>query len=146
MDNNRIDHIIESLFVIMPVLHRKILRMNLKGISSDLTRLHLGIMKTLHEADMTVSDLARMSIVPKPQMTHLIDQLVDLGIVERHPDGLDRRVIHISMTEKGHTLHKDMKHKVREAIKKELAGLTPQELAEMSKALETLRRIADKIS
>ena len=145
MDDNQIDHIIESLIIIMPVLHRKILRMNLKGVSSDMTRLHLGIMRKLHEDDMTASDLARMSIVPKPQMTHLIDQLVDLGIVERHPDSVDRRVINISMTEHGRTLHEDMKQKVREAVKRELSGITPQELAEMSEALETLRRISAKI-
>jgi DNA-binding MarR family transcriptional regulator len=145
MDDIEIDRIIESLIVIMPVLHRKILRMNLRGVSSDLTRLHLGIMKTLHEADTTVSDLAQMSIVPKPQMTHLIDQLVDLGIVERRPDLIDRRVINISMTEQGHTLHKDMKQKVREAVKKELSGLTPQELSDMLEALETLKRIITKI-
>ena len=145
INDQQIDRIIESLIVIMPVLHRKILRMDLKGVSGDMTRLHLGIMKKLNEDDMTVSDLARMSVVQKPQMTHLIDQLVKLDIVERHPDSTDRRVINISMTQHGRALHKVMKQKVREAVKKELSGLTPQEFSDMSGALETLRSIAAKL-
>jgi DNA-binding MarR family transcriptional regulator len=140
-----IDHILENLVILMPVLHRKILKMNLDRVSGDITRLHLGIMRKLHEDNMTISDLARMAIVPKPQMTHLIDQLVKLDVVERRPDPTDRRVINISMTEYGHALHEDMKRKVREAVKKELSGLTSQELSDMSEALETLRRIATKI-
>ena len=95
------DSIVENLVSIVPVLHRKILRMDLGGVTGNLTRLHLGIMARLREGSMTASELARVSIVPKPQMTHLIDQLVDSGIVARNPDSSDRRVINIALTERG---------------------------------------------
>jgi DNA-binding MarR family transcriptional regulator len=51
----------------------------------------------LQEENLAVSEVARRLVIPKSQMTHLIDQLVDLDIVARHPDAKDRRVINISL-------------------------------------------------
>jgi len=119
--------------------------MDLSGVTGNLTRLHLGIMRMLNEGGMTVSELARVSMVPKPQMTHLVDQLVRLGIVERRPDATDRRVINLALTEHGRALLGDLKRKVRENIKNSLAGLTPEELAQMAQALETLRSIGTRL-
>jgi len=102
-------------------------------------------MARLRERSMTASELARTSVMPKPQVTHLIDKLAKNGVVERHPDSTDRRVTNIALTEHGRLLFEDLRQKVQETIRKELAGLTPQELAEMSGALETLRRIGTRL-
>jgi len=145
MNDPQIDLIIENLVAIMPIFHRKLLRMDLGGATGDLTRLHLGLMARLRERSMTASELARTSVMPKPQVTHLIDKLAKNGVVERHPDSTDRRVTNIALTEHGRLLFEDLRQKVQETIRKELAGLTPQELAEMSGALETLRRIGTRL-
>jgi DNA-binding MarR family transcriptional regulator len=145
MNSADIDHILENLLLILPVFHKRLLRMDLSGVTGNLTRLHLGIMRMLNEGGMTVSELARVSMVPKPQMTHLVDQLVRLGIVERRPDATDRRVINLALTEHGRALLGDLKRKVRENIKNSLAGLTPEELAQMAQALETLRSIGTRL-
>jgi len=145
MNSADIDHILENLLLILPVFHKRLLRIDLSGVTGNLTRLHLGIMRMLNEGGMTVSELARVSMVPKPQMTHLVDQLVRLGIVERRPDATDRRVINLALTEHGRALLGDLKRKVRENIKNSLAGLTPEELAQMAQALETLRSIGTRL-
>ena len=84
-------------------------------------------------------------MMTKPQLTHLVDTLVALGLVERRPDAKDRRVINLVLTAKGRVLGDDMKQKVKEDIKKRLACLTPEELAQMSAAFETLRNIIGKL-
>ena len=140
-----IDYILENLLLILPVFHKRLLRMDLSGVTGNLTRLHLGIMGLLSEGGMTVSEVAKVSMVTKPQMTHLVDQLVRLGIVERCPDTTDRRVINLALTEHGRALLEDLKRKVRQTIKNSLAGLTPEELAQMAQALETLRTIGARL-
>jgi DNA-binding MarR family transcriptional regulator len=145
MNDPQIDLIIENMVAIMPIFHRKLLRMDLGGATGDLTRLHLGLMARLRERSMTASELARTSMMPKPQVTHLVDQLAKNGVVERHPDSTDRRVTNIALTEHGRFLFEELRQKLQETIRKELAGLTPQELAEMSEALETLRRIGARL-
>jgi DNA-binding MarR family transcriptional regulator len=139
------DDIFENLVAIVPILHRKILRMDLGGVTGNLTRLHLGIMAKLRDGSMTVSELAKTSVVPKPQMTHLINQLVESGIVARYPDSGDRRVINIGLTDSGVVLLDELKLKVQQNVRRELQGLTPEELTDMSRALDILRRIAAKL-
>ena len=145
MRDTEIDSVIENLVAIMPIFHKRILRMDLGGTTGDLTRLHLGIMAQLRTRSMTASELARLSVVPRPQMTHLINQLIKSSIVERHPDSKDRRVANISLTEHGRTLLEETRQKVQETMRKELAALTQRELTEMTAALETLRRIGARL-
>ena len=140
-----IDRILENLLQVLPVFHKKLLRMDLGGATGNLTRLHLGVMRMLRDGSMTASDLARLSAMPKSQMTHLLDQLAGLGIVERRPDAADRRVIHLDLTSDGQVLLRDVKHRVQENIRNRLAGLTPEELATMAEALETLRTIGARL-
>jgi DNA-binding MarR family transcriptional regulator len=145
MNDANIDCILENMIHIMPVFHKKLLRMDLGGVTGNLTRLHLAIMGMLSAASMTMSELAKILMMTKSQMTHLVDQLVGLGIVERHPDATDRRVINLALTDNGRVLLEDMKRKVKENIRNRLANLTPEELSEMSVALETLRNIGGKL-
>ena len=145
MNDAKIDRILENMIHIMPVFHKKLLRMDLGGVTDNLTRLHLAIMGVLSAAIVTMSELAKILMMTKPQMTHLVDQLVGFGIVERRPDATDRRVINLALTDNGRVLLEDMKRKVKENIRNRLASLTPEELSEMSVALETLRRIGGKL-
>jgi DNA-binding MarR family transcriptional regulator len=145
MDSVNIDRILENMFVIMLITHKKMLRMDLGGRPDNLTRLHLAVMGELGQNNTTMSELANTLMMTKPQLTHLVDSLVSQGIVERRPDEKDRRVINLALTEKGRALLKEMKLKVKENTKKRLASLTTEELSQMSTALETLRNIVIKL-
>ncbi|MBQ3575264.1 MAG: MarR family transcriptional regulator [Clostridia bacterium] len=48
-----------------------------------------------------MSDISRCLMVSKPAATQVINQLVDMGMVERYSDPNDRRVVMIRPTEKG---------------------------------------------
>ena len=145
MKDTNIDRILENMFVVMLVTHKKMLRMDLGGSSDNLTRLHLAVMGELSQTSMTMSELANTLMMTKPQLTHLVDPLVQLDIVERRPDTEDRRVINLALTESGRVLLGEMKQKVKENTKNRLAKLSPEELAQMSSALETLRNIVVKL-
>ena len=145
MSNTDIDRILEDLLFVLPVFHKRLLRMDLGGVMGNLTRLHLAIMGMLRESSKTVSDLGKESVVSKSQMTHLIDQLVELGIVERNSDQTDRRVINLALTSHGRKLLEDLKQRVRENIRDRLAILSSGELTEMARAMETLRNIGTRL-
>jgi DNA-binding MarR family transcriptional regulator len=78
-------------------------------------------------------------------MTHLIDQLVDLDIVARHPDAKDRRVINISLTDDGKSVLKECRGIMKQSMRNKLSCLTPAELADLSMALEKLKDIGAKL-
>jgi len=145
MNDPNIDRILDNMFNIMLVIHKKMLRMDLGGDTDKLSRLHLAIMGNLSQANMTMSELAKSLMMTKPQSTHLVDGLVALGLVERRPDVTDRRVIHVALTDKGRILLEGMKQKVKDNTKIRLACLTAEEINQMSLALETLRNIVGKL-
>ena len=144
-ENNTIESILENLFHVLPMVHKKLLGMNLGGVTGELSRLHLAIMGMLREEEMAISEVARRLVIPKSQMTHLIDQLADLDIVVRHPDIKDRRVINISLTGHGKEVFEECKGMVKNTIRKKLSRLTPTELTEMATALEKLKNIGAKL-
>jgi len=145
MENSTIDSILENLFHILPMIHKKLLRMDLGGMTGNLSRLHLAIMGMLEEGSLAVSEIAKRLVIPKSQMTHLIDQLVDLDIVARHPDVKDRRVINISLTDHGKVVLKECREIMKQTMRNKLSRLTPAELADLTIALEKLKDIGAKL-
>ena len=145
MDNRTIDGIVENLFRILPIIHKKLLRMELGGVTGSLSRLHLAIMGMLVEESPAVSEIAKRLVIPKSQMTYLIDQLAGLGIIERLPDTKDRRVIHILLTKHGKVVLKEGRDLVRQNIRNKLSCLTQAELADLSIALEKLKDIGARL-
>ena len=145
MENRIIDSILDSMAQVLPLFHRKLFRMDLGGVSGDLSRLHFGIMEILSYQDMTMTELARITSMSKSQMTAVIDKLVKLGALERRTDEKDRRVINIALTEHGRTLLREVRRKIKQNMRKTLSSLTLEELAEMSAALKTLGEIGTKL-
>ncbi len=140
-----IDQILEDMMLILPVFHKKLLRMDLGGVLGDLTRLHFAIMGSLSRGSMNVTELANSMMMTKSQMTALIDKLVADRIVERHHDEKDRRVINISLTDQGLVLLEDATEKVQASIRQTLAGLTENDLSALYEALETLKDIGGRL-
>jgi DNA-binding MarR family transcriptional regulator len=144
-ENNIIESILVNLFHVLPMIHKKLLRMDLGGVTGELSRLHLAIMGMLREEGMAISEVARRLAIPKSQMTHLIDQLVNLDIVVRHPDTNDRRVTNISLTGHGKEVFEECRGMVKNIIREKLSRLIPAELTEMAAALEKLKNIGAKL-
>src|SRR5208283_1175033 len=140
-----IDRILENMFNIMLVIHKKILRMDLELETHNLNRLHMAVMGLLNTSNMTMTELAKALMMTKPQLTHLVETLVTLGLVERLPDETDRRVIRLTLTKNGRVKLKGLREKLKENIKRKLAFLTPEELNQMGIALETLRNTVGKL-
>ena len=123
-DNNIIDIILENLFQVLPIIHKKLLEMDLGGVADNLSRLHLAIMGILSEVSLPISEVGRRLVAPKSQMTRLVDQLVSRGIVIRQADAKDRRVINISLTDHGHTILKECRKLVKQSIMNRISCLT----------------------
>ncbi len=145
MSSEDAEYIAEELFHLFPVIGKKLLRVQLDGAMGRLSRLHLAAMLTLLEGDLTVSELARRLVVPKSQMTRLIDHLVRLNILARQPDARDRRVINISLTDNGRAVLEEYRQVVKRSIRDKLSHLTPSDLAELAVLLAKLKEIGAKL-
>ena len=70
---------------------------------------------------------------------------VELDIAERQTGKEDRRMINVSLTDKGKTIIKEHEDQIRKATMEALSSLTVGELKELSASLRTLREIFSKL-
>lgn len=146
MKDDVVDEIMENLFHTLRLIHRKLLKSDLEDANKDISHPHFAIMGILGEAGkLPVSVIGNRLLIPKPQMTHLLDKLISLGIAERLPDINDRRVINISLTAKGKKVLREARKLMGNNIRKKLSCLNDEEMEELSASLRKLRYIGSKL-
>ena len=150
MRSKIIDSVADDLLSIPPIVFRavrkKLLRTALINMDVDISPVHIGIMKQLYDAGtLHVAEIGKRLQIARPQMTHLIDKLANLGIVERHPDTTDRRMVNIVLTDKGKTTLEEHDKSIRKAMRDTLSGFTDKELGDLSDSLRKLRDLLSKL-
>jgi DNA-binding MarR family transcriptional regulator len=95
----------------------------------------LRILRGSHPKALTAGEIGGRTIPRDPDVTRLVDRLVDRGLVKRTRSEEDRRVVEIEITRKGlDLLHELEPHSVK--MPKALIGhISPQKLRQLSKLL-----------
>ncbi len=145
-----LDSVVEDVFSTMPLVgrsvRRKLLKSAIESFEAGISPPHFEILKLLEEAGkLHIAEIGERLQIARPQMTHLIDRLVELGLVEREPGTEDRRMIHVTLTAEARELIKEHEDELRKATMESLSSLTVGELEELSASLRTLREILSKL-
>jgi DNA-binding MarR family transcriptional regulator len=61
---------------------------------------------------MTVNQLRETLIDDRPNVSRILNKMVDKGLVRKERQSDDQRVVHISLTEKGRKLHEQADQKI----------------------------------
>lgn len=97
-------------------------------------------MKVLkEEGTLHVAEIGEKLQIAKAQMTHLIDKLVGLNLVERQMNSADRRTLNIALTDKGRTLLEEHENCLVTTVRENMSSLTDKELETLSASLRNLR-------
>lgn len=84
------------------------------GISEQQWR----ILRVLWERQScTSAELAKIALLPSPSMVGIIDRMIKRSLVSRDRSEDDRRIVHVSLTDKGRDLQNELMPKI-EAIYK----------------------------
>jgi len=86
-----------------------------------------------------VAAIGEQLAIAKAQMTHLIDRLVALGLVEREPDAADRRTFNIALTGTGRRFIQEHEETIANAVLDNMSSLQPCELESLCTALRSVR-------
>lgn len=89
----------------------------------------------------TLGDLARRERVAVPTMSRLVDAMVREGLVSREPVEGNRRAVTVAVTAHGRALMERGRARRIDRLARELAGLTPRNLASLERAVAVLRRL-----
>ena len=149
-EKNHLDSVTDELFSTLPLIHRSIRRKLFKtamgGFNKDITPPLFEIIKLLEESkSLHIAEIGDKLQIARPQMTHLIDRLVEMEIVERQTGTEDRRMINVTLTASGKKMLKEHEDDIRRATTEMLANLTPEDRAALSSSLTTLREIFSRL-
>jgi DNA-binding MarR family transcriptional regulator len=150
MKKEILDNVVGDILSLPPLIRRGINRKVIKAafdkVGEGISVPHFEIMMVLEEAGRQhIAEIGEKLLIPKPQMTFLINRLVNLKIVERRTDESDRRLSNVFLTEKGKAILKEKDRLLRENFAEKLSCLTDDELEELAVSLRGLRNILSRM-
>lgn len=149
MKNKSLDTFIDNMLMILPMLFRTMRRKVVKAdgcCNHHISPLQGQVLRYLYnEGKCHGARIAGELLIPRPQMTYIVDTLVESGLVERLPDPSDRRIINIVLTDKGKEVIKDRDNSVKKAMKDHFEQLSDEELIELEDAILRIKNIFRKL-
>jgi DNA-binding MarR family transcriptional regulator len=111
----------------------------------SLTLVQFHILRHIRKGAHTVSELAERQQISRPAISHAVDQLVEKDLVTRQDDPHDRRYVQLNLTENGSQLLSSVFGKNRQWMAAKMAGLSPEELEILIRALSILKDTFDTV-
>lgn len=140
MTKLKVDIIAENLMAIQPLLYKSIPKP--LRTKSSITPGGMFVLESLKRCGvLSMSDIGKCLSMPKPHITVLVDRLIDIGYVVRQNDPKDRRIINISLTDKGLMDFEEIRESVSIMLKSKLVLLSEQEQEQLSTASQQLKEI-----
>lgn len=132
--------------LVFRMIRRKLINVTLADMDIDIKFPHIEIMTVLKDdGTLHVAEIGERLQIAKAQMTHLIDKLVDLEMVERNVDAADRRTINITLTDKGRGFLDKHESYIFNAVGEYISCLEEKDLETLSVSLRNLRDILFKL-
>jgi DNA-binding MarR family transcriptional regulator len=146
MEQKKYEELVENLFLIMPLLKKKLVKQDLYEEELDLNPSHFHILFTLEEFGLLpVTEIAKALMISKTNVTSLIQKLIDKGFAQRTYDESDRRYIRISLTSQGREFLSNHKALVVKNLKTKISTFEEEDLQKLSNSLQDLKELLDKV-
>jgi DNA-binding MarR family transcriptional regulator len=147
MTDNQINQLVDSLFAFVPVLFRKMHKLQAAVIGSHgITYGQIRMLFILKKKNkMSMSELGEKLNMQKPNVTAFVDKLIEQGLVERVPNADDRRVIFIGLTEDGTAFIKNHMKYTKNFVIDGLKKLDNKDLKNLQSMVVQLNGIVKKL-
>jgi len=137
---------VDDLYLFFPLFRRKLFKHKKNLKQKKIPHSYYHILKVLKKSgELPMSEISRSVYISKSNMTSIIDKLVEDGLVERLPNKNDRRIIDISLTDKGNDLLRNWRKHSNNEIKMNLSLLSNEDLEKFYESVENIKNILLKI-
>ena len=138
------DDLLDEMTAWSPAERVRMFRTWLRG---SLSLVHLHVLTVLEaEGPIAMGRLAEALDVSVASATGIVDRMEQRGLVERHAQLADRRVIEVHPTDAGAAVFHDLMRERRAHLELVLGELTDRELASLLVGLRALRRARGAVS
>lgn len=144
--NELVERIAQGIFQAHPLLKKKL--SSLSAIQSDrgIPLSHVQVLSMLEEVgSMSVSEISKRFGIAKPNITPLVDRLVNAGLVDRVRSETDRRVVNIVILDEGREQLRQIQNSLNEYVASWNSTLSDEEFVRLDRALNDVVEILGKI-
>ncbi len=140
------DLIAENIFQVIPLLKKRMAHISAFQSESGLPLSHFQVLSLLDErGSMSVSEISEYFNIAKPNITPLVDRLVNAGLVERVRSTTDRRVVYIVILDEGRERLKSIQALIATNVASWNSALTDDEFERLGQALSDVVTLLNKI-
>lgn len=134
-----------QILTVAPMLKKRLFRPDFEQGANQMPLSYAQVLATLDiEESMTVTEISERFDIAKPNITPLIDRMIEAGYVKRVRNSTDRRVVHVFILEKGREKVREMIESLKDTIQGWSMNVTAEEAGRITDALEVIRSIFAK--
>ncbi len=103
---------------------------------------HVEVLAMLYrEGSLSVSQISQRFGIAKPNITTLVDRMIEEGLVERARSSIDRRVVNVVIRDAGRKRLESIYEHLEEHLHAWVGTLSADDLSDFHGALKTIVRI-----
>ena len=97
-----LEHLYDMLFQAWPLMRRRLLPSSAQQAEFGMPLSHVQVLVMLdHRGSLSITEISNSFGIAKPNITPLVDRLIEEGLVMRERNSADRRVVNVVICEKG---------------------------------------------
>jgi DNA-binding MarR family transcriptional regulator len=142
LDPELVDRIAQNIFGVLPLLRKRLLHMDAIQAEHGIPLSHVQVLSMLNETgSMSVSEISRRLGIAKPNITPLVDRLIEVGLVDRQRDTVDRRVVNVVIQPEGQQKLAAIHGTIVEQVNEWSQNVSAEDFTQLSDSLATITRI-----
>lgn len=146
MSNLDLDKISNNFYMLLLSLNKQIFNPSILMKRFNIPHSHIKVLfYVIHNGPTSISGMAKELCISKPNMTPVLDKLVEDGLITRDYDPTDRRVIRIEATEKANEFLKQAKENTKLIIQEKITTLNDEDLSLLAISTENLLSLIEKL-
>lgn len=146
MSNFDLDKISNNFYMLLLSLNKQIFNPSILMKRFNIPHSHIKVLfYVIHNGPTSISGIAKELCISKPNMTPVLDKLVEDGLITRDYDPNDRRVIRIEATEKANEFLKQAKENTKLIIQEKITTLNDEDLSLLAISTENLLSLMEKL-
>lgn len=148
MEDQQISELLNDIFSVTPVFSKAIIKIfDDIVIDDNLSKAHIKVLFVLDKYEkITITDLGKVLYAHKPNVTCWVDRLVKSDFAKRIYDKNDRRIIYISLTDKGNETIKNYKKCLKDLFSRKLSKLNDDDLKLLMQTLNNMKMLLNKLN
>ena len=141
-----VERIAQGIFQAQPLMKKRLAKLSAIQSDQGIPLSHVQVLAMLEEmGSMSVSEISKRFGIAKPNITPLVDRLVNAGLVDRVRSETDRRVVNIVILEEGRSRLRQIQNALNEHVVSWQSVLSDEEFARLDRALTDIVEILGKI-